>query len=108
MFDPDVQVRAIRAKVPAKPRSGLFGNGEISQRCREAIRDAGGEPISAEAIALRALAEKGLDPEDRTLRSDFIKRFLWALSRLLQQGAVRRVGSGMGARWALPAEPPEE
>ncbi len=65
MFDPDVQVRAIRAKFPAKPRSSLFGNGEISQRCREAIRDAGGEPISAEAIAVRAMTEKGLDPEDR-------------------------------------------
>jgi len=88
MFDPAVRVQAIRAKFPAKPRSSLFANGEISRRCREAVRDAGGEPVSAETIAVRAMTEKGLDPADRALRSDFIRRFLWALSRLLRKRLV--------------------
>jgi hypothetical protein len=44
LFDPEIQVAAIRAKQPAKSRNGAFANGEISKRCREAIRRAGGDP----------------------------------------------------------------
>jgi hypothetical protein len=49
------------------------------------------------------MAAKGLDPEDKALRQDLVRRFLWALHRMQIAGNVRRVGKGLGARWALPA-----
>jgi hypothetical protein len=64
MFDPDMKPATIRAKAPAKGRSGYFANGEISKRCREAIRLADGEPVAAESIVRQAMTDKGLDPDD--------------------------------------------
>ncbi|MGA3401942.1 MAG: hypothetical protein ABSC95_22235 [Acetobacteraceae bacterium] len=105
LFDPDAKPAAIRANLPPKGRSGLFANGEISRRCRDAIREARGEPVAAEAIVRQAIADKGLDPGDKTLRQDLVRRFLWALHRMQLAGTVRRVGKGLGARWALPNDP---
>ena len=103
LFDPDAKPAAIRARLPAKGRSSLFANGEISRRCREAIRDARGEPVAAESVVRQAIADKGLDPEDKALRQDLMRRFLWALHRMQLAGTLRRIGRGLGARWALPA-----
>jgi hypothetical protein len=102
LFDPDAKPAAIRAKLPSKGRSSLFANGEISRRCREAIRDANGEPVAAEAIVRQAIADKGFESEDKALRQDLVRRFLWALHRMQIAGTVQRVGKGLGARWALP------
>src|ERR1700722_8836435 len=66
LFDPDMNPKAIRPVRPAKGRSGLFANGEISRRCREAAP----EPVSAESVVRQALTDKGLDPEDKALRQD--------------------------------------
>jgi hypothetical protein len=93
MFDPDMKPDTIRAKAPAKGRSGYFANGEISKRCREAIRLGGGEPVAAESIVRQAMADKGLDPDDAKLRRDLIRRFLWALHRM-QEGQLRASGGG--------------
>jgi hypothetical protein len=98
LFDPDMTPAAIRAKAPVKGRSGYFANGEISKRCREAIRLAGGEPVAAESIVRQAMTDKGLDPEDAKLRRDMIRRFLWALHRMHVAGSVVRIGRGLGAR----------
>jgi hypothetical protein len=102
MFDPEITPAAIRAKAPVKGRSGYFANGEISKRCREAIRLACGEPVSAESIVRQAMSDKGLDPGDVKLRRDMIRRFLWALRRMQVTGAVVRIGRGLGARWGAP------
>jgi hypothetical protein len=77
--------------------------GEITRRCREALRDADG-PISAEDIARKAMTDKGLDPEDGKIRSDMIRRLLYALHRLVEEGTVQRHGQGLGARWTAPTE----
>jgi len=108
MFDPDHELAAIPAKRPQVPRLAYFAMGELSQRCRDALREADGEPIAAEDIASKAIADKGLDIEDRKLRSDFIRRFLWALDRLNAEGTAERVGKGLGARWRLASKPGEQ
>ena len=99
LFDPDSVPENIRPKAPAAARSGFFANGEISRRCREAVRRADGKQISAEEIVRWTMAEKGLDPEDAKLRYNMNKRFLGALHRLQMSGAIGKTGQGLGARW---------
>ena len=105
LFDPDAVPENIRPKAPAAARSGFFANGEISRRCREAVRRADGKQISAEEIVRWTMAEKGLDPEDAKLRYNMIKRFLGALHRLQMSGAIQRFGHGLGARWIKKEAP---
>jgi hypothetical protein len=100
MFDPAYDGKRVRPKRAAPPRSTYFAMGEISKRCREALRDAAA-PISAEDIAVRAMQDKGLDLADRAIRSGMIRRLLWALDRLAKNGQAQRLGHGLGARWTL-------
>lgn len=99
LFDPDTDPDQIAAKKPAR-RQRWFGNGEISRRIREALRDAT-EPVAAEAIVRAAMADKGLDPEDKAIRQELNRSFLWALHRLHVTGEVQKVGHGLGARWGF-------
>ena len=103
LFDPDAVPENIRPKAPAAARSGFFANGEISRRCREAVRRANGDPVSAESIVRWTMAEKGLDPEDAKLRYNMNKRFLGALHRLHLASAIGKIGHGLGARWKISA-----
>jgi hypothetical protein len=59
LFDPQAVPASIKPKAPAAPRSGFFANGEISRRCREAVRQAGGDPVSAEDIFRRPVDHGG-------------------------------------------------
>jgi hypothetical protein len=104
LFDPEMKPNTIRPVRPAKGRSGLFANGEISRRCREAIRKAAPEPVSAESVVRQAMTDKGLDPEDKALRQDMIRRFLWAMHRMQVAGIIGKVGNSMGARWKVAGE----
>jgi hypothetical protein len=101
MFDPDTIPQQLRDKRPARGRSGLFANGEISRRVRAALLDAS-EPISAKSLVYQTIADKGLDPEDTPMRQAMIRSFLWALHRMQTAGTVQRLGKGLGARWVLP------
>ena len=103
LFDPTMVLDAIKPTYPMRLRSGYFAVGEVTRRCREALRDAS-EPVSAVDIAIRTMIDKGLDPEDRKLRSDFIIRILRALNRMLKKGKVQQIGSGVGSKWALPTD----
>ena len=100
MFDPSYDGKRVRPKRPAPPRSTYFVMGEISERCRNALREAVA-PILAEEIAIRAMQDKGLDPTDGKIRSDMIGRLIWALHRLAKAGQAERIGHGLGARWVL-------
>lgn len=102
MFDPDIKLSEIRPKRPAYGRSGYFAQGELSDRCHDALRRADGKPVSAEEIAIQAMRDKLLDPGDNKIRSDFIRRLLWTLERLQRNGQIERVGRGIGVRWQLP------
>jgi hypothetical protein len=101
MFDPSYDGKKVQPKRPAPPRSTYFAMGEITERCRNALREAS-TPIAADDIAVKARQDKGLDPTDKAIRSDMIRRLLWALHRLDAVGQAKRIGQGLGARWTLP------
>jgi len=81
-------------------RSTYFGRNEITRRCYDMLREKG--KICAVDIAVKAMREKGLDPEaDRRQRVDFTKRILVSLHDLRKAGAVEKIGHGRGVRWQL-------
>jgi hypothetical protein len=65
-------------------------------------------PVTADAIALQAMREKGLDMGHGVLRQDMVRRILWTLNRVLPRGAVVKLGNGALAEWSQTAqnEPP--
>ncbi len=85
-------------------RSRYFTSGELSRRCQDALRLAGGAWITAEDIAVQAMREKALDPADGELRKDFTRRLLWTLNRFVVRGAVAKEGWGTAARWRAPSK----
>jgi hypothetical protein len=101
LFDPDIRPVSITSKNPAGNRLKYFEPGEMSRLCREALRDAT-EPLSAQDIVGGVMRAKGLDPDDKSLRQDLVRRFLWALHTMQVAGSIRKIGSGVGARWASP------
>jgi hypothetical protein len=93
-----------KGRVPV--RSAFFGRNEITRRCYDLLREK--ETIRADDVTVRAMREKGLDPEaDRKQRTDFTRRILVSLHDLRKVGAVEKVGAGRGVRWRL-ARLPEE
>ncbi|MDR3534147.1 MAG: hypothetical protein P4L90_26730 [Rhodopila sp.] len=100
LFDPSLDVRKIKHRRPAT-RNILFEHGEISRRCREALRDAH-EPLTAATIALCAMQDKKLDLSNAALRVKVNKSFLWALRQMYRDGSLERTGTGLRARWGLP------
>lgn len=85
-------------------RSAYFGRNEITRRCYDLFREKGS--IRADDVTVRAMREKGLDPEsDRKLRVDFARRILVSLHDLLKNGTVEKIGHGRGVRWRLIEEP---
>ena len=73
LFNPAYNSNSVKAKRIAPPRFTYFAMGEITQRCRDAMR-VSKEPVSAEEIAVKAMTDKGLSPENRKIRSDMISR----------------------------------
>lgn len=81
-------------------RSAYFGRNEITRRCYDMLREKGA--VQADDITVRAMREKGLDPEsDRKMRTDFTRRILVSLHDLRKNGTVEKVGHGRGVRWRL-------
>jgi hypothetical protein len=95
------------ADIPTKgrmpKRSAYFGRNEISRRCRDALREFG--TIAADDLSVRAMRDKGLDPEaDRKVRADFTRRFLVTLHDFRKNGLVEKIGDKRGVRWRLSGE----
>jgi hypothetical protein len=99
LLDPTIKIHKIRATHRAAERSGYFAPGELSQRCQEAIRDAGPDGVTVDDVVRAAMADKGLDPGDGPMRTDFIRRFHWAMGRLQRDQRIDRHGHGRGVRW---------
>ena len=93
-----------KGRVPV--RSAFFGRNEITRRCYDLLRENG--EIAADDVTVRAMREKGLDPEaDRKQRTDFTRRILVSLHDLRKVGTVDKVGHGRGVRWKLAERRPE-
>lgn len=92
-----------KGRVPV--RSAFFGRNEITRRCYDLLREKGA--IAADDVTVRAMREKGLDPEaDRKQRTDFTRRILVSLHDLHRAGTVEKVGAGRGVRWKLAVREP--
>jgi hypothetical protein len=86
-------------------RSAFFGRNEITRRCYDLLREKG--TIIADDVTVRAMREKGLDPEaDRKQRVDFTRRILVSLHDLRKAGTVEKIGQGRGVRWKLAEREP--
>jgi hypothetical protein len=103
MFDPNIRLKNITIRRPLAKRNDGFANGEVSRRIREALRNTP-ELVRADAIVRQMMADKGLDPGDKSKRQPLLRSSLWALHRLHARGDVQKVGHGLGAKWALPPE----
>jgi hypothetical protein len=107
MLDPDLEIETLPVRGPRPKRSKYFAHGEISRRCREALRDAPGDGwLSGDDIAVKAMRDKKLGPErDRRLRTDFVRRILQTLDSLERRyGRVVKLRTGRGIRWRLAEE----
>ena len=81
-------------------RPAFFGRNEITRRCYDLLREKG--TITADDVTVRAMRDKGLDPEaDRNQRTDFTRRILVSLHDLRRAGTVEKVGAGRGVKWKL-------
>lgn len=95
----DVQPGEIPTKGRVSPRSVYFERNEVSRRCRDMLREKG--TIKADDLTVKTMLDKGLDPADRKMRTDFSRRFLVTLHDLWKAGAVEKIGNGRGVVWKL-------
>lgn len=100
LFRPDL--RRAKRDVTRFQRSAHFMVGELTRRCQTALREAKGQSVTADEIAMTAMREKNLDMGDGALRQDITRRFMWTLTRMLKTGSVTKQGWGADARWTLP------
>jgi hypothetical protein len=101
LFSPNVV--AAKREATRFARSAHFVTGELTRRVQTAMREANGEPVTVNAIAVQAMRDKGLDLGDGELRADVTRRLLWTLARMSGRGAATKQGWGAAARWGLPA-----
>jgi hypothetical protein len=103
LYGEDPQDIPTKGRMPV--RSAFFGRNEITRRCYDLLREKG--EIAADDVTVRAMREKGLDPEaDRKQRTDFTRRILVSLHDLRRAGTVEKIGQGRGVRWKLTEREP--
>jgi hypothetical protein len=101
IFDPEIDLKALRGKSPTQGRSDWFAAGEMSRMVREALRVAG-EPLSAATIVRQIMVAKAMDLEDKRLRLE-----LRQTPGTAPNGQARehsKSGEPMGARWTASEE----
>jgi len=105
-IDPNFNPKTIRPRRPQpprpQPRSGLFSYVEVVY---DALKGANGEPVSAGAMAEKALRDKGLDPHaDPRLWKKVLAGFLTQLGALRRRNQIERLGEYKGVTWRLRNE----
>lgn len=99
LFAPSVTLA--KREVTQWTRSVHFVTGELTRRCQQALREAEGQAVTADELAILSMKEKGLAIGDGDLRADITRRFLWTLNRMLGRKMVVKEGWGADARWTL-------
>ena len=100
MFRPDFKAEGLPVRHRRPTKSPYFAHGELTKRIYDAMR-IGGAVASAD-IALDAMREKGLDPDnDPVTRTDFVRRVTLQLNDLVRKGKVEKIGRGRAMRWKL-------
>jgi hypothetical protein len=82
-------------------RTQYFGRNELSRLCMGMLREAAGEPLTAEEITLRIMTAKGLDARDARLRVTARVQVGAVLKRLSRKQIAMPSGKGAGATWRL-------
>jgi hypothetical protein len=98
MFDPDIELDEIRPK-PLPPRHHAF-KGQVTRSILAMLRSEGA--MDAKAITIRLMAERELNPNDKTLAKAMQKRIGAALRNLRDRAlVVSERGKGGLLVWAL-------
>ena len=93
MFDPDVDLAAIPAIRPYKPRRGRWNRTAL-----KILRQANA-PMRGRDLTRRVMAEHGLDPDDYRTMDSIETSLLAVLIRLERRGFV--AATGKPRRWAI-------
>lgn len=98
MFDPDIELDEIRPK-PLPPRHHAF-KGQVTRSILAMLRAEGA--MDAKAITIRLMAERDLNPNDKTLQKAMHKRIGAALRNLRERTLVlSRSGPRGRLEWSL-------
>jgi hypothetical protein len=98
IFAPGIDADAIKALRPRRPKNRLFGYKELSIRVMNALREAPEGGVTAETVAARIVADKGLEP----LAEPTIGRMVAAMLPVMRRrGIAVKTGEREAARWAL-------
>ena len=91
------------AEMPRQKREVLFGRGELTRGCLDALRDASG-PMTSRQVAQTMLSVAGQDARDRKLMTEHTRRVSKALRILKQAGSVRQAADQRGnVVWTPPS-----
>ena len=100
MFRPDFKSEGLPVRHRRPTKSPYFAHGELTKRIYDAMRISGS--VASIKIAIAAMREKGLDPDnDPVTRTDFVRRVTLQLNDLVRKGRVEKIGRGRAMRWKL-------
>lgn len=99
LFDPHIELDEIRPK-PLPPRHHAF-KGQVTRSILAMLRTEGA--MDAKAITIRLMAERDLNPNDKTLQKAMTKRIGAALRNLRDRTLVQsQQGAGGLLVWSIP------
>ncbi len=100
LFDPDIELDEIKPK-PLPPRHHAF-KGQVTRSILAMLRAEGA--MDAKAITIRLMAERDLNPNDKTLQKAMMKRIGAALRNLRERSLVAsQRGAGGLLVWSIAA-----
>jgi hypothetical protein len=100
IFRPNFKAEGLPVRHRRPTKSPYFRHGELTQRIFDALRERG--EIASADVAVQAMHDKGLDPEnDPATRTDFVRRVGLQLNDMARKGKVERIGKGRALRWIL-------
>ena len=99
IFDPSIELEEIKARPVPAPHHAF--RGQVTRTVLTALRNAK-KPLTTQDIAMRVMAERGLDTANVRLLKTMTKRAGACLRNLQKQGAVtRQPGPGQFMLWEL-------
>jgi hypothetical protein len=101
LLSADIDPETIPPRERRYKRTHYFANNELSRSCMDMLRQAAGEPLTAEEITLRIMTAKGLDARDARLRATARVQIGAVLKRLSRKQIAEPSGKGRGATWRL-------
>jgi hypothetical protein len=105
LLSADIDPETIPPRERRYKRTHYFAHNELSRLCMDMLRQAAGEPLTAEEITFRMMTAKGLDARDARLRATARVQIGAVLKRLSRKQIAEPSGKGRGATWRLSNRP---